>query len=448
MINISKLLDSVPKTTIQPRQSNLQGILSLIARMSDQSRSAPEPPSMIDGLGSGIGAGFAKGADMAVSHMMSKDLQTSAQDFQAGENKLNREFTSGENQKGREFTAGENALNREQRSIEFASEQKYRQSRLDLERQIAQSNEDINWERLVQDGERLAEQTRVNNAQIALTNAETKIKEAVDPKERARLESERNQILLEQAKTEGKTAELKLKEVTENLKAFSPEEMEAAKAGRFEGMNPERARGIQGLLQSRAQIEALGDKSEKALGDYSSKILASSFTDPSIPADAKVKAYDIYKRQNKLTPMQETDYAASKNQVTNQIRKGVQDLKIDYSKPETLAQASNLLQNLDLSSLDAKGKSDLENQIFEKKLIPSIAGIMDKTSPVGGEVLFGNDPGPRNRVITNIALMNQLKMERGSQPLIPEIKDGVIKSFRSGTPEEFNQWLNEVKNAP
>lgn len=439
MINISKLLDSVPKTTIQPRQSNLQGILSLIARMSDQSRSAPEPPSMIDGLGSGIGAGFAKGADMAVSHMMSKDLQTSAQDFQASENQKSREFTQGENKLNREFTAGENALNREQRSIEFASEQKYRQSRLDLERQIAQSNEDINWEKLVQDGERLAEQTRVNNAQIALTNAETKIKEAVDPKERARLESERNQILLEQAKTEGKTAELKLKEVTENLKAFSPEEMEAAKAGRFEGMNPERARGIQGLLQSRAQIEALGDKSDKAMHDKSTAIIADAFVNPEASPEGYINAIQIYRRSNKTTPEMDNKEAKYRNQVTNQIRKGVQDIKIDYSKPETLAQASNLLQSLDLSSLDAKGKSDLENQFFEKKLIPALQTFTTD---------FNNRP---QQVATNIALMNQLKMERGSQPLIPVMNDtGGLKSFRSGTPEEFNQWLNSVRglNAP
>ena len=439
MINISKLLDSVPKNTIQPQPSNLQGILSLIARMSDQ-RSAPAAPSPFDAFGSGLGAGIAKGSDLAISHMLTKDLQTSAQDFQAGENKLNREFTGTENEKGRDLTREQNALNREQRSIEFAAEQKYRNSRLDLEKRIAQSNEDINWMKIIDDNERLAEQKRVNDAQIALTNAETEIKKAVDPKERNRLESERLNFLLEQAKTEGKTADLKLQEVKENLKQYSPSELEAAKNGNFSGMNPDRAKDLQGLLQSRAQIEALSDKSEKALGDYSSKILATSFTDPSIPADAKVKAYDIYKRQNKLTAMQETDYAASKNQVTNQIRKGVQDLKIDYSKPETLATASNLLQNLDLSSLDAKGKSDLENQIFEKKLIPSIAKWYEGNP---GEI-----PDTKE-MATRISLMNQLKMERGSQPLIPVVDDrGAIKSFRAGTPEEFNQWLNEVRNAP
>ena len=456
MINISKLLDSVPKTTIQPRQSNLQGILSLIARMSDQSRSAPEPPSVIDGLGSGIGAGFAKGADMAVSHMMSKDLQTSAQDFQAGENKLNREFTQGENKLNREFTAGENALNREQtttenalnrkqRASEFAAEQTYRNNRLKLEQDLADQNYELNILKYFDESDKTEASIKASDAQTRLAQAQAARLEAVDPKELARLDKLEAEARLTTAQTNLKASEVKLKELEQSLGGIKPEEVEKVKKQDFSGIPQERAQTIQQLLVQSAQINSLNEKDRKAMVDAAQRTIAQGFIDPTLPPESYVNSIGIIRNEGiSTTTEMDSKESNARTAIGARIQKDLKTLPIDF-EPENYAKIATTLNDLNLTNLDDRKKSDIENKIFTK-LVDNIV----RSQPLA----------PQSETLSNILEMNRLKINRGYKPLVPNLKDikGLngktigqeITGFREGTPEELTKILNQMRgiNAP
>lgn len=430
-INIAGLLSAIPQRPIQQPQSKLDSILYLIAKNQESGRTNNQQAGPVDAFGAGLGSGIARGSDVAVAHMLNKDLQTSSQSFQAGENKLNREAT-----------ASENKLNRDQRKLEFDAEQQYRKDRLALEQQIADDNYDFKVNDYYRQRANDASTRRLQSLQAKGLELDNKIKEAKDPAELARLERERSEILLTGAKTDYETSKLKLKEAENQFKRIDPADIEAFRSGQLDKISsPEVARQIAALESTRAQIESMSDKSGKALDDASGKIIAQSVLDPATNPRATVNAISTYRQKNKTTPEIESLDATKRNEIATDVRTTLKKLRVDFSKPETLKDVNQIFSDLPLSSIDDMERSSIENKIFEKHLIPNLSPTSRKTA--SGQLVT-------NDFLNNLVIMNQYKTNRGSKPLVPVInkEDSTpyVNSFREGTTSELNEFINKYRN--
>lgn len=430
-INIAGLLSAIPQRPIQQPQSKLDSILYLIAKNQESSRTNNQQAGPVDAFGAGLGSGIARGSDVAVAHMLNKDLQTSSQSFQAGENKLNREAT-----------ASENKLNRDQRKLEFDAEQQYRKDRLALEQQIADDNYDFKVNDYYRQRANDASTRRLQSLQAKGLELDNKIKEAKDPAELARLERERSEILLTGAKTDYETSKLKLKEAENQFKRIDPADIEAFRSGQLDKISsPEVARQIAALESTRAQIESMADKGDKALDDASQKIIAQSFVDRNL--DPRSTVLSLTHRRQKNTPTQDAvEYEKNKrDEVTTLVRTELKKLNPDFSKPESIGQVKSILNDLSLTSLSDKEQSQIENDIFEKKLIPNLTGPMGRSNFGMGKTMATDKD-----FLTNLTLMNELKVNRGRKPLVPTINNvGDVVSFREGTTSELDEFYKNLK---
>jgi len=422
-INVSQLLAGLPKTNIQTQPSKLDSLLYMIARMNEGS-SRSNQPTISSSFGSGLGAGFARGIDLGVQQKFAKETQQSSQEFQKAENKLSRDQAA-------QFHTDDQAF----RNKQAFQEERYRNKRLALDQQLADDNYYFKL------GDYLENQ-RKTDAQIKLTEEQTKgaeidrkIKEAVDPKERNRLESERFNVLLKTAETEGKTAELKLAEAQKALKNFDPADVKAVQEGRWADVLPETARQIQALESARANAEAVGEKSDAVKFRNAVNIMSQGEIDPNQDPRAYINAHTTVKKRGATTVEDDTKAGLARKKVGYQLRDKLNNLKVNFDSGESLLGVNEILSDLAYTDLSPEEQSKIENKLFEEKLIPAVSGK------------FNN----KTTFLNNLIEMNRLKIDRGNKPLIPVVGTvgnsdiEQVKSYRPGTEQELQDFINRWK---